>query len=206
MPKADIEVTTRRAGGRGETRQLLMDAAAKLFAEQGYPPTTVPDIVKAAGVGHGTFYEYFKSRRDILVAITEHAAQANDRRPELASKSLPDRIRLEITWYLMDYVEHLTLSKIWHVASNFDPEIASTVRDARRANTGQVEKALTGYGLPEGIDPAVAACAVTSMLEEFAFRWFIDGEGPGTSASDVLSAAETLTRMALTALGLESFD
>src|SRR5262247_2000834 len=42
-----------------ETRKQLLDTAARLFADRGYHAVSVPEIVKVAGVGHGTFYEYF---------------------------------------------------------------------------------------------------------------------------------------------------
>src|SRR5262245_56569185 len=100
----------RNPGGRTQksedTRRALLDAAARLFAEQGYHDTSVPDIVRAAGVGHGTFYEYFGSRRDILLALTRPVTDQSERRPSLKSRNLGDRIRAEIFWYLSDHVEH----------------------------------------------------------------------------------------------------
>ena len=42
-----------------ERKQQLLDAAARLFAEQGYAATRVADIVEAAGVAKGLFYWYF---------------------------------------------------------------------------------------------------------------------------------------------------
>lgn len=54
-----------------ETRKLLLDAAAKVFARQGYHDTLVSDIVNEAGVGQGTFYRYFKDKREILERLFE---------------------------------------------------------------------------------------------------------------------------------------
>src|SRR5215831_13698635 len=56
------------SGRRAQTRQALMDAAETLFAERGYHETSVSDIVRAAGVSQGTFYQYFGHRRDVLMA------------------------------------------------------------------------------------------------------------------------------------------
>lgn len=200
--KQDTEALGRRGSGRESTRNTLMEAAARLFADKGYPSTTVPDIVKEAGVGHGTFYEYFASRRDILVAITE-ATDVNRRREVDPSAPLADQIRDEIAWYLDHFVEHLTLSRIWHVASSFDPDVADLVQRARRRRTKQVRIAFEMSGVPEGLDPSFAATAVTSMLEEFAHRWFVEGEGPGTSAAHVAAAADGLTRLTIDALGIQ---
>jgi AcrR family transcriptional regulator len=189
-----------RSPRREETRGALLDAAATLFAENGYHATSVPDIVQAAGVGHGTFYEYFRSRRDILLALTK---EVFGQRPRLTSQSLSQRIRSEISWYLSDYVEHLTLSKVWHEASNFDPEIGEARRRERAHRVGRVRRGIEAANVRPGIDPAVAAAALTAMVEEFAHRWFVEGDGPGRSAGDIVSASETIATMWLTVIGLD---
>jgi AcrR family transcriptional regulator len=196
----------RGAGGRTprgeETRNALLAAASMLFARDGYHETSVPDIVQAAGVGHGTFYEYFRSRREILLELTRQAADNESRLPRLKSRDLGDRIRAEIFWYLSDHVEHLELSKVWHEASNFDPEIAETRRRERARRIGRVRKGIEAAGVREDINLDIAAAALTAMLEEFAQRWFVEGDGPGRSAQDVVAASETLAALWLAAVGL----
>jgi AcrR family transcriptional regulator len=196
----------RGAGGRTprgeETRNALLAAASMLFARDGYHETSVPDIVQAAGVGHGTFYEYFRSRREILLELTRQAADNESRLPRLKSRDLGDRIRAEIFWYLSDHVEHLELSKVWHEASNFDPEIAETRRRERARRIGRVRKGIEAAGVREDIHVDIAAAALTAMLEEFAQRWFVEGDGPGRSAQDVVAASETLAALWLAAVGL----
>jgi AcrR family transcriptional regulator len=198
--------SSRNPGGRTpkseETRRALLDAAARLFAEHGYHETSVPDIVQAAGVGHGTFYEYFGSRRDILLALTRPVTDSRERRPSLMSRNLADRIRAEIFWYLSDHVEHLDLSKVWHAASNFDPEIAETRRRERARRIQRVRKGIESAEVRPDIDPGIAAAALVAMLEEFTHRWFIEGDGPGKSAHDVVTAADTLGTLWLSAIGL----
>jgi AcrR family transcriptional regulator len=188
-----------RTARREETRRQLLDAAGRLFAERGYHATSVPDIVRAAGVGHGTFYEYFGSRHQILLALAEHAASGT-RRPRLQSGSVAERIRLEISWFLADYVQHLQLSKVWHEASTFDVEIAAAVRAERARRVERVQRGIEAAGARPGIDPAIAAAALTAMLEAFAYRWFVEGDGPGTSAADIVTASETLATMWLATL------
>jgi AcrR family transcriptional regulator len=186
-----------------ETRRVLLDAAARLFAEQGYHETSVPQIVQAAGVGHGTFYEYFGSRREILLALTQPIVEARERLPSLKSQNLADRIRAEIFWYLSDHVEHLELSKVWHAASNFDPDIAETRRRERARRIERVRKGIQSADVRPDIDAGIAAAALVAMLEEFTHRWFIEGDGPGKSAHDVVAAAETLGTLWLSAIGVE---
>ncbi|OWT66389.1 TetR/AcrR family transcriptional regulator [Candidimonas nitroreducens] len=49
----------------------LMSAAAALFIAKGIEATTVNDIVERAGVGKGTFYHYFETKEDVIVALRE---------------------------------------------------------------------------------------------------------------------------------------
>lgn len=49
----------------------LLEAARRLFAEQGFHATTVEDIAAAAGVAKGTVYLYYKSKHDVYWAALE---------------------------------------------------------------------------------------------------------------------------------------
>lgn len=59
---ADRQLTTQGA----ERKRQLLDAAAGLFAEQGYAATRVVDIVAAAGVAKGLFYWYFDNKEALF--------------------------------------------------------------------------------------------------------------------------------------------
>jgi AcrR family transcriptional regulator len=197
-------MTVKRLTSRGEqTRRALLQAASRLFAENGYHNTSVPDIVREAGVGHGTFYEYFASRRAILVDLTRQVADVDSRLPRLRSQNLADRIRAEIFWYLSDHVEHLELTKVWHDAATIDAEIAETRRRERARRQARVRQGIEAAGARGDIDPDIAAAALTAMLEEFAQRWFVEADGPGRSAHDVVAASETLAALWLGAIGLQ---
>jgi AcrR family transcriptional regulator len=65
---------TRRLTQRGaERRRQLMDYAAARFAEKGYHPTSVAEIVQGLGVGKGVFYWYFSSKEELLLEILKDA-------------------------------------------------------------------------------------------------------------------------------------
>lgn len=51
---------------RAATREKLVAAAQQLFSRNGYHNTQVMDIVSAAGVSAGTFYKYYKDKKDIF--------------------------------------------------------------------------------------------------------------------------------------------
>jgi len=59
-------MTTLRDRKKERTRQALIDAAGKLFAEQGYERTTVADIAAAADIGTRTFFSYFASKEELV--------------------------------------------------------------------------------------------------------------------------------------------
>ncbi len=49
----------------------LMGAAEALFLEKGVDATTISEITEAAGVAKGTFYVYFPSKQEMLMALGE---------------------------------------------------------------------------------------------------------------------------------------
>ncbi|MGH8432191.1 MAG: helix-turn-helix domain-containing protein, partial [Solimonas sp.] len=56
-------------------RDDLMDAAAALFIAEGIEATTVDDIVSRAGVAKGTFYHYFATKNDVILALRDRFTQ-----------------------------------------------------------------------------------------------------------------------------------
>ena len=54
-------------------RQRLLDALEEAIAEDGYPRTTVADIVRRARTSRRTFYEHFDSREACFVALLTEA-------------------------------------------------------------------------------------------------------------------------------------
>ena len=57
------------------TRQQLLAAAAQEFAEKGFVGANVNRIANAAGFSIGTFYNYFPSKRDLMVAFIDEIGQ-----------------------------------------------------------------------------------------------------------------------------------
>ncbi|MGV9664633.1 TetR/AcrR family transcriptional regulator [Nocardia niigatensis] len=65
--------TERGRGPRSERRRAeLVGAAYELVLTHGFRGIGVDDIATAAGVSHGTFYNYFANKRDILDAVIDH--------------------------------------------------------------------------------------------------------------------------------------
>jgi TetR/AcrR family transcriptional regulator, fatty acid metabolism regulator protein len=62
-------------GKSNDKYHRIIDAAVKVFADQGYFQSTVAMIAKEAGVADGTIYLYFKNKEDILVQIFDYKAK-----------------------------------------------------------------------------------------------------------------------------------
>ena len=71
---APAPAADRRERRKAETRQRLLDAAARLFAERGFEATRPQDIAREADLAVGTFYLHFTDRRDAFRAFTAQAA------------------------------------------------------------------------------------------------------------------------------------
>jgi AcrR family transcriptional regulator len=54
-----------------DRRQAILQAAWALIRHYGYAKTTIDDIAKDAGVGKGTVYMHFRSKAEIMLALTE---------------------------------------------------------------------------------------------------------------------------------------
>src|SRR5436305_3790643 len=52
-------------------REEILDAAARLFAERGYSETDTQVLAEELGVGKGTLYRYFPSKRDLFLAAAD---------------------------------------------------------------------------------------------------------------------------------------
>lgn len=88
----------RRLTARGEERRRqLLEYATKRFAEAGYHPTSVADIVGGVGVGKGVFYWYFESKEQLFLELLRESQRSLRRfqRDAIADEADPVR-RLEL--------------------------------------------------------------------------------------------------------------
>lgn len=61
---------------RRETLQRIAETGLRLFVTNGYEETTLDAIAEAAGISRRTFFYYFKSKEDILLAFQHGVADA----------------------------------------------------------------------------------------------------------------------------------
>lgn len=74
-PKRTKPTTPPATSAQGNrTRTALLDAAEVALAETGYHALRVDDVVRVAGVSHGTFYLYFANKEDLFWALAQRCA------------------------------------------------------------------------------------------------------------------------------------
>src|SRR5580698_8171807 len=56
---------------REKSREKILSAALDLFANKGYDATSIDSIAKAAGISKGLIYNYYESKKAVLLAIFE---------------------------------------------------------------------------------------------------------------------------------------
>ncbi|MFM0045650.1 TetR/AcrR family transcriptional regulator [Paraburkholderia sediminicola] len=63
---------------RERTRSALVEVAVRVIAERGFDAPTIDDFIAAANIARGTFYNYFKTRDELINAAAAHVADMVD--------------------------------------------------------------------------------------------------------------------------------
>ena len=61
---------------KGETREVILDAAEKVFFQNGFEKTSVKMILEEAQIVTGSFYHFFPSKEALFEAVTERFLNA----------------------------------------------------------------------------------------------------------------------------------
>jgi AcrR family transcriptional regulator len=173
-------VAGRPLSSRGaRTRRRLLEAAESVFAELGYHDASIVKLTEAAGVGQGTFYLYFASKKEIFdelvldlnhrvrQAMTEAASQGTTR---------AERELLGFTAFFRFTAEHPALYRIIRQAEFVSPEMLHRHYD--RLTEGYVaglRQAMADGEIVLG-DPEVLAWALMGIGELVGMRWILWGE------------------------------
>ena len=168
-----------------------MDCATVRFAEHGYDPTSVSDIVNEVGVGKGVFYWYFDSKEQLLHQILTEAQQQMRRRQREAIGTEPDpltRIELGIRATIAWQAEHHHLVKLVRFAAG-ENRFAATLRqahDVALADVAQHVKEAIVAGQVRDEDPLVLAHAILGLTAHLSVML---GSEHGPSADELSEVA-----------------
>ena len=73
MNKKDKNINKRQQN-KANNRSLIINAGIKVFLEKGISNATVRDIIRKTSLASGTFYNYFKSKEEVLIAALDESA------------------------------------------------------------------------------------------------------------------------------------
>jgi AcrR family transcriptional regulator len=126
-----------------ERRELILEAAGRLFGDRGYAHTNLDEIAAAAGVTKPILYRHFASKKALYLALLERHRDDLPRFFERVPADLPFEQRVEAileTWF--DYVtEHGYAWRMLFRDAGGDEEI----RAFRQANYDRAREVLAGF-------------------------------------------------------------
>ncbi|HEX3433176.1 MAG TPA: TetR/AcrR family transcriptional regulator [Solirubrobacteraceae bacterium] len=135
-----------------ERRALIEEAAARLFARNGYESTTVEDIVKAAGVSKPMLYRHFESKRELHIRLMERRRDALAAEPLgsflEAAGSLQQRLAVMIDAWFAHVERHPDSSRLLFVDVTGDSEIRELQLELRRRQRAADVAMLREFGPP----------------------------------------------------------
>jgi AcrR family transcriptional regulator len=158
------------------TRQRVLDAAEAVFAQYGYHDASIVKITEAAGVGQGTFYLYFGSKKDVFDELVRDLNRRVRHAMKEASSQGKARLEAEelgFRAYFRFTAEHPALYRIIRQAEFVSPEMLRYHYE--RLSSGYVEALRTAVANGEiaELDPEVAAYALMGMGELTGMRWIL---------------------------------
>jgi AcrR family transcriptional regulator len=89
--------------------QQILDVAVQLFARHGYADTDTQLLAETLGVGKGTLYRYFPSKRELFLAAADRVMRQLHERTEGAMRDVADpldQVAAAIRAYLTFFAEH----------------------------------------------------------------------------------------------------
>jgi AcrR family transcriptional regulator len=184
----------RKLTPRGRARRdQLLEHAAHLFAERGYHPTSVADIVGGLGVGKGVFYWYFSSKDELFVEILR-ASHLSLRRAQHAAISDVDDpleriergIRASLRWF-HDHREFFAITQLAATDETFAP-ILRRNREVTLGDTVKHVKDGIAQGLVPDQDPWLLAHAIHGVVDQLTRHALLEAGEPLDLVADAAVA------------------
>ena len=164
-----------------ETDEAFRDAARLVFARDGYLNARISDIAAAAGRSVASFYNYYDTKADLLIALAEefHAeATAMAVLPYRAGMSPEEALREAVAGFWRTYSarrgELIGIFQAAMVEGRFRDRWLEIRAEGVGRIAAQVRRAQS-EGYCPGVDPVLTASALSAMLEHFCYIWLGQG-------------------------------
>jgi len=188
MVKTQAKGDGARALNREKRRGQILDAARKIFSEKGYHQTSVSDIVNSCGIAQGTFYLYFKSKREIFGALLDEftgkilGAFFIEGAVEVRTGAqVYERFRFVAQNAARMFLDNIDLARLFLMeAAAKDPGFEDKVNEFYGVLINGAADNLEMWmerGLLRRADPHIIAHCVVGMIERLVVQW-ISGSIP----------------------------
>jgi AcrR family transcriptional regulator len=187
-----LPFVNRRLTQRGkDRRRQLMDYAARRFAENGYHPTSVAEIVQGMGVGKGVFYWYFSSKEELFGEILKEAQTDLRRRQQQAiadDEDPVDRIEAGIRATMSWLAENRHLAGLFQFAAS-EERFAPALRRGQEVAVGDIVRHVK-EGIVAGrirdTDPLVLSHAILGVTNHLARTFVFERDEAADAVADAV--------------------
>jgi len=162
-----------------DKRRLILDAAVRVFARQGFHTCRVSDIADEAGVAYGLVYHYFQSKDEVLDTLFlerwELMLGAID---EIDGRPIGAREKLDaIASFIVDSYRHdpelmkVIIVEVTRAANTFGQTHLAEIRKAYQRIAEIVADAQAGGTFRDTVTPQFAAMAFYGAIEQVLTGW-----------------------------------
>jgi TetR/AcrR family transcriptional regulator, fatty acid metabolism regulator protein len=172
-------MSTARAKASTEKRRLILDAAVRVFARQGFHACRVSDIADEAGVAYGLVYHYFASKDEILNTLfVERWEVMLAMIREVDAREIPAREKLEeIASFIVESYRHdpdlmkVIIVEVTRAANSFGQTHLAQIREAYQLIARIVVAAQEEGVFKREIDAEFAAMTFYGAIEQLLTGW-----------------------------------
>ena len=165
-----------------DKRRVILDAAVKVFAREGFYGCRVADIADEAGVAYGLVYHYFRSKDEILDTLfLERWDLMLEEIARVDAEPAPAREKLAaVAGFIIDSYRHdpdlmkVIIVDVTRAANSFGRSHLEKIREAYGLIGGIVESAQQRGELRSDITPTFAAMAFYGAVEQVLSGWIFD--------------------------------
>ena len=182
------------------TWQQLLQAARRVFARDGFVNARMADIAEEAGLSMGALYRYFENKESVfehLVADIHEELFTSSRATSHRFAADPfAALREANLGYLKHYYDNRDVMRTLVEAAAVDARFRDIWWEMRTRHSARFTQAVRDdFGITElgGIDAAIAADAMSCLVEQVAYVWY-GHEDIHNRIVSLDQAAEVVTR------------
>ncbi|MFC9974381.1 TetR/AcrR family transcriptional regulator [Spirillospora sp. NPDC127200] len=164
-----------------ETDRAFRDAGRAVFAREGYFNAKISDIAAEAGKSVASFYNYYDTKADLLIALAEEfhreateLAVSPFRRGESPQEALREAVAGFWRTYSARRGELIGVFQASMLEEEFRDRWLAIRAEAIERIASEVRRAQAAGYCP-GVDPVLTASALSAMLEHFCYIWQAQG-------------------------------